>query len=75
MHQVSLKEAEHKLAELIDAAVRGEQVLIAVDPAHVVQLVPVVQKRSRRQFGSAKGLITVHDDFDAPLSDFDEYRA
>ncbi len=26
-----------------------------------------------RKFGCAKGLITMHDDFDAPLADFKEY--
>lgn len=29
--------------------------------------------RPRRQFGSAKGLITVPDDFDDPLEDFEPY--
>lgn len=26
-----------------------------------------------RQFGCAKGLLKMHNDFDEPLSDFDEY--
>lgn len=30
-------------------------------------------ERPRRQFGSAKGLITVPDDFDEPLDDFKPY--
>ena len=30
-------------------------------------------KRPRRQAGSAKGLITVPDDFDEPLDDFKPY--
>jgi Protein of unknown function (DUF2281) len=29
--------------------------------------------KSVPQFGSAKGLITMAEDFDAPLEDFDEY--
>ena len=29
--------------------------------------------RTRRQFGSAKGLLTVPDDFDDPLDDFADY--
>lgn len=75
MQQVSLKEAEQKLSELLDAAVRGERVLIAVDAQHTVQLVVVNYKPTRRQFGSAKGLIITRDDFDAPLPDFDEYMS
>lgn len=30
-------------------------------------------KIKERKFGCAKGLITMHDDFDAPLEDFKEY--
>jgi hypothetical protein len=35
--------------------------------------VPVKIPRRRAQFGSAKGLVEVSDDFDEPLSDFAEY--
>jgi hypothetical protein len=34
-----------------------------------VQLVPVLPSERRPQFGSAKGLIVMADDFDAPLAD------
>ena len=34
---------------------------------------PQPESRPRRQFGSAKGLITVPDDFDDPLDDFEPY--
>jgi hypothetical protein len=30
-------------------------------------------KAKERKFGCAKGLIKMHDDFDAPLEDFKEY--
>jgi hypothetical protein len=30
-------------------------------------------KVKERKFGCAKGLIEMHDDFDAPLDDFKEY--
>ena len=32
------------------------------------------EDRGRPQFGSARGLIKLADDFDAPLADFQEYR-
>jgi len=32
-----------------------------------------VRKHKKRQFGSAKGMITMADDFDDPLEDFQEY--
>lgn len=31
------------------------------------------EKVKERKFGCAKGLILMHDDFDAPLEDFKEY--
>ena len=31
------------------------------------------EKIKERKFGCAKGLIIMHDDFDAPLEDFKEY--
>jgi antitoxin (DNA-binding transcriptional repressor) of toxin-antitoxin stability system len=78
MVQVSLDEAKERLPDLIDAAARGETVLIekaGEQGAQVVQLVAVPQHPRRRpKFGSAKGLIIyMADDFDAPLDDFREY--
>jgi antitoxin (DNA-binding transcriptional repressor) of toxin-antitoxin stability system len=37
----------------------------------VARLVPI-QDKPHRQFGSAKGLITIAEDFDAPLEGFKE---
>jgi len=73
MVQVTLDEAKGKLLTLIDAAIEGERVLIVKDDQEIVQLVPLVPAERRPQFGSAKGLITMANDFDAPLEDFAEY--
>jgi antitoxin (DNA-binding transcriptional repressor) of toxin-antitoxin stability system len=40
----------------------------------VVQLVAVERAARKPEFGSARGLITLADDFDAPLPDFAEYQ-
>ena len=73
MHQVSIEEAKITLPDLIEAAVGGDEVLIAKDDQHIVKLVPVSGTKPSPQFGSAKGLITMAEDFDAPLEDFAEY--
>ncbi len=73
MYQVNIEEAKSNLPDLIDAAVNGEEIVIAKDDQHIVRLVPITQANSRPQFGSAKGLITMTDDFDEPLEDFAEY--
>ena len=33
---------------------------------------PVVKQTRNRQFGSAKGMVKIADDFDEPLADFQE---
>ncbi len=75
MYQVSLNEAETRLLDLIEAALKGENVFIFIfeEDRQMVQLVPVELPKRQPQFGSAKGLIVMADDFDAPLADFDEY--
>ena len=73
MHQVSIEEASTTLPDLIEAAVGGDEVLIAKDDQNIVRLVPVTGTKPAPQFGSAQGLITMAEDFDLPLEDFDEY--
>lgn len=73
MHQVNIEEAKTHLPDLIDAAVNGEEVIIAKDEQRLVKLVPVARAKPRPQFGSAKGLIKMSGDFDDPLEDFAEY--
>lgn len=72
MRRVSLEEARVQLLGLIEAAVNGEDVLIASGDRRTVRLVPVDRPERCPRFGSAKGLITVADDFDEPLRVFRE---
>jgi antitoxin (DNA-binding transcriptional repressor) of toxin-antitoxin stability system len=50
MHQVSIEDAKTSLPELIDAAVSGDEVVIAKDAQHVVKLVPVTVEKSVPQY-------------------------
>jgi antitoxin (DNA-binding transcriptional repressor) of toxin-antitoxin stability system len=74
VHQINIDEAKSKLPALIDAAINGEEIVIAKDDQHVVKLVPISRAKPRPQFGSAKGLISMSDDFDEPLEDFADYK-
>jgi antitoxin (DNA-binding transcriptional repressor) of toxin-antitoxin stability system len=73
MTQVTLEDAQARLPDLVAAAVRGEEVVIEQADHAAVRLIPVETQKPRPQFGSAKGLLTVPDDFDAPLDDFRDY--
>ncbi len=72
MLQASLEEAKSRLLELVSAVLKGETVVILKDLQEAVQLVPAMPPACR-QFGSAKGLIAMSEDFDAPLADFNAY--
>lgn len=73
IYQVKQSELPKKLWNLIDAALRGELVFIERDDKALVQLIPLKQMFHRRKAGSAKGMVEMADDFDAPLDDFAEY--
>jgi antitoxin (DNA-binding transcriptional repressor) of toxin-antitoxin stability system len=75
MLQISVDKAQNGLLDLINAALRGEKVWIIADKQRAVELVPITHPAPKRQFGSAKGLIVMSDDFDAPLQEFAEYMA
>jgi len=73
MHQIDLNEAKLHFVDLIDVALGGEEIVITQDDQPVLKLVRVVAPTVRRKAGSAKGLITMASDFDAPLEDFRAY--
>ena len=70
MQQINLTDATHHLPTLVDAALHGEAVFITNNGQDVVQLVPVSMPKPYPRFGSAKGLLVLAEDFDAPLEDF-----
>lgn len=73
MHQVNLKEAEIRLAELIEEAAGGEEVIIMRNDGTSFKIVPIDAVKATPKFGSAKGLVRMSDDFDEPLEEFEEY--
>ena len=61
-------------AKLLHRVMQGEEVLLTDGEHPVAKLVPVASGLANRPcFGSAKGLITISDDFDEPLEDFEPY--
>ena len=74
IHQVDYSEAKRRLRDLFEAAKRGETVLITDDDQKILQLIPVAKKKPSPKFGSAAGLVKIADDFDAPITDFAEYK-
>lgn len=70
---VNYDEVKTKISELIEAALRGDKVIITKNGEQIVQLVPIKTAHRRRKFGSAKGKIKFVKGYDEPLADFREY--
>ena len=73
MERYSLQEAQDHLRQLIDDARHGKTVLILDETEQAVQLVPLTTSTKTRRAGSARGLVKIAPDFDAPLTDFGDY--
>ncbi len=74
MNSITITETAKKLPALIDAPLRGEEIIITDgDDRSLVRLTPATSVKPRPKFGSAKGLIEMSDDFDEPLEDFKDY--
>jgi len=48
-------------------------VILTEEGEPVARIIPITRARGSREFGSAKGLIYMAEDFDAPLEDFGDY--
>jgi prevent-host-death family protein len=76
MTEVTLQEAQAKLAELIHGLAPGEEVVITENSQPVARLIPPASEPPRppRQLGTLRGTVLyMAPDFDAPLEDFKEY--
>lgn len=70
--KVSVYEAKSKLSQMINAALDGEEVIITRNGKDTVKLMPV-PKKNNDWIGMYDGQIIIHDDFDEPLEEFEEY--
>lgn len=74
MTTVSIQEAQAKLPELIASLAPGETLIITKDQLPIARLQAVQKARlESRKAGSARGLLTILQDDDAHLQDFNEY--
>ena len=75
MYEISVeKTGTIELPALIKSVVEGEEVIFTGNNLPIAKLIAVRQEKPRPQFGSAKGLFIMAEDFNERLEDFDEYR-
>ena len=72
-HAIDLNQAPTQLRELVRQAALGEDVILTEAGQPVAKIIPITRAHGPREFGSARGLIHMADDFDEPLEEFDEY--
>ena len=70
--EIGAFEAKTRLSELLDRVDRGQVYVITKRGRPVAELRPAPGRTGLR-FGSDEGRITIGDDFDAPLPDWEEY--
>lgn len=68
---IDLEKDKPPLGDLVEQTLSGTEVVITKGARPVAKLVAIAEKPIR-QFGSAKGLIHIAEDFDEPLEDFRE---
>ena len=73
MQQVDISVAQAQISQILQSALRGEEIIITRDNHPILKLIQVSSQPKRRQRGSAKGQIWMAADFDEPLEDFREY--
>jgi prevent-host-death family protein len=69
MPTVNMHEAKTQLSRLVDAALAGEEVVIARAGKPAVRLVPVEEPLPRRQFGVLRGKVWAAPDAWEPMSE------
>lgn len=72
MEQVNIHEAKTQLSRLLARVIAGEEVVIAKAGRPVAKLVRL-EPNERRKPGSARGMITMAEDFDAPMPDLERW--
>jgi prevent-host-death family protein len=70
--EIGAFDAKTRLSELLDRVDKGAVYIITKRGRPVAELRPPARKGGLR-YGSDAGRITMSDDFDAPVEDFQEY--
>jgi len=67
----NVHEAKTHLSQLLERAMKGEEVIIAKAGKPVARISPLVVNKPLRQPGIDKGKIIIQPDFDDPLEEFE----
>lgn len=70
---MNIHEAKTHLSRLLQRVEAGEEIVIANGGRPVARLVPVDPPARDRVPGTAKGMVWISDDFDAPIPELEAF--
>jgi prevent-host-death family protein len=73
MQNIDINQARQHFPELVEKSILGNEIIITRKGLPIAKIIGILKHKKQRQFGTAKGLIKMSDDFDKPLEDFKEY--
>lgn len=74
METIEIDQAILQINQLLEMAMKGKDIIITKNHEPMVRLTSIKTDKKRLPlFGSDKNIITISDDFDETLEDFQEY--
>lgn len=73
LQEIQLKDAGKNFAELVQKAIQGNEIIIVMGDKPVATLSPFITKKHARKLGTAKGQITVKNNFKEIPEEFKDY--
>ena len=68
MVTVTIHQAKTHFSQLIQRALAGEEIIVAIGKEPVATIVPIPEAQKERKLGGAKGMVKdISKDFDEPL--------
>ena len=76
MVTVTIHQAKTHFSQLIQRALAGEEIIVAIGKEPVATIVPIPEAQKERKLGGAKGMVKdISKDFDEPLEEYlDEFQ-
>ena len=71
--KLKIEDIKGSLEKIIEQLLPGEEIILTRSDEPIARLLPLPANTNPRKPGTAKGLVTIEDDFDAPLEDFKDY--
>jgi len=67
MAVVKIHEAKTNFSQLVNRALKGEEIIIARGDTPLLVLTPYQPTKTERKGGQLSGMVQISEDFDAPL--------